>query len=180
MRSASKRPFLLHLKVTTAPKPGCRAHLQGCPFHHPSKDLSLPPRHCWGKLRQERTGMAGWWYQTHPWGHPCRSGRNQPISHSSGGTCCQQCSQTCGRAMLPGDGHTGVPLTLWCAQVCPPSHTRLWLHSLWKLRADDVPSSYLHGPQCTCPSLQPKMWDPVSTQKMTRSRKRIKGSLNNS
>lgn len=120
MRSASKRPFLLHLKVTTAPKPGCRAHLQGCPFHHPSKDLSLPPRHCWGKLRQERTGMAGWWYQTHPWGHPCRSGRNQPISHSSGGTCCQQCSQTCGRAMLPGDGHTGVPLTLWCARVCPP------------------------------------------------------------
>lgn len=168
--------FFIAPEVTTTCKPGCRAHLQGCLCHHPSKDLVLPPRHCWGKLRQGSTGMAGWWYQTHPWGHPCGSGRNQPISWN----------------VLPAvltDLWQGHPAWRWvhrgashlvmCSGLSPTPHVP---PAVLSAESQGRGCTFLlpARPWCTCPSLQPKIWDPLSTQKMTRSRRGIKGSLNDS
>lgn len=72
------------------------------------------------------------------------------------------------------DGCTEVPLHLLLVLRClPPFLTRLQLWSLWKCRAEDRTSSYLHDPCCACFSLQSKTWSLLSAKKITRSRKVI-------
>lgn len=52
------------------------------------------------------------------------------------------CSQTCARALLPGDGCSG------CLSPCGVLRFVPYPTLLWKLR--DVLSSYLLSPPCTC------------------------------